>query len=162
MDRQDVTYLLNSTPKYFYIVELHVALLRRYAPQCKWPVYFATEVPDDPICKILKHYGVNILTLEKEHSSFLNSRRRALELLPKTIRYVMPIQEDFLLERYIDTDAIEDSFNILDSDNSTIAIRYMPCPGPKEINQNVGKFWKVFQERFDLYLFSLYKRVELQ
>jgi hypothetical protein len=154
MDRQDVAYLLNSTPKYFYILELHVALLRRYAPHCKWPVYFATEYPNDPICKVLKSYNVNIIALEKENSSFLASRRRALELLPDSIQYVLPMQEDFLLERYIDINAIEDSLNILDNDNDTIAIRYMPCPGPKEINPNVGKFWKLFQQKFDSYLFS--------
>ena len=154
MNRSDVAYLLNSTPKYFYILELHVALLRRYAPTLKWPVYFATELPDDPICKILQRYNVTILPIESENSSFLSSRKRALELLPKSIKYVLPMQEDFLLERFIDVPVIEDSLNILDNNNDTIAIRYMPCPGPKEINPNVGRFWKLIQEKNDTYLFS--------
>jgi hypothetical protein len=154
MDRKDIAYLINSTPKYFYILELHVALLRRYAPQCKWPVYFATELPEDPICKILKNYDVTTIPLEKVNSSFLASRKRALELLPESIKYVLPMQEDFLLERNIDTVAIEDSLNIFDNDSNVIAIRYMPCPGPKEINANVGRFWKLLQEKFDTYLFS--------
>lgn len=154
MDRSDIAYLINSTPKYFYILELHVALLRRYAPQCKWPVYFATEVPEDPICKILQKYNVTILPISSEDSSFLNSRRRTLELLPDSIKYVLPMQEDFLLERNIDTEVIEDSINILENDSNTIAIRYMPCPGPKEANPDIGKFWKLFQEKNDNYLFS--------
>lgn len=154
MDRQDIAYLINSTPKYFYILELHVALLRRYAPQCKWPVYFASEYPDDPICKVLKKYNVIILPIEKEYDSFLSSRKRALELLPTSVRYVLPMQEDFLLERNIDICAIEESIQIFDNDSSTIAIRYMPCPGPKNCNPNVGKFWKLIQEKNDTYLFS--------
>lgn len=154
MDRSDVAYLLNSTPKYFYILELHVALIRRYAPELKWPIYFATEVPEDPICKILEKYNVKIIQLEKENSSFISSRKRALELLPSEIKYVLPMQEDFLLERQIDKEAIEESLRIMDNDSSVVSIRYMPCPGPKEANPNIGTCWKLIQEKNDTYLFS--------
>ena len=154
MERDDIAYLLNSTPSYFYIVELHVALIRRYASQCKWPIFFATEVPDNPICNILKKYDVTILPIEAEYSSFLNSRRRALELLPSSIKYVLPMQEDFLLEQRIDVLTIEESINLLDNDNDIVAIRYMPCPGPKEANPNIGKFWKLIQAKNDEYVFS--------
>ena len=64
MNRSDIAYLINSTPNYFYIVELHVALIRRYAPQCKWPIFFATEVPENPLCSILKKYDIEVLVID--------------------------------------------------------------------------------------------------
>ena len=108
MERSDIAYLINSCPNYYYILDLHLGLLRRYASCCKWPIYFATEEPEHKVSILLKEkYGVKILVLEKENSSFLTSRKRALELLPENIKYVMPMQEDFLLERYIDIKSIE-------------------------------------------------------
>ena len=152
MDRNDIAYLLNSTLKYYYLLELHVALIRRYAPKCKWPIYFATELPEHPICKILQSYNVNIIVLENENSSFISSRKRALELLPDSIKYVLPMQEDFLLERFVDNNAIYESISILEKEKDIISIRYMPCPGPTEINPNYNKVWKYIQ--YDTYLFT--------
>ena len=75
MERSDIAYLINSCPNYYYILDLHLGLLRRYASSCKWPIYFATEEPEHKISIMLKEkYGVNILVLEKENSSFLTSR----------------------------------------------------------------------------------------
>jgi hypothetical protein len=152
MDRTDIAYLLNSTPKYYYLLELHVALIRRYAPKCKWPIYFATEEPENPVCKILKDYSVTVIALERENSSFISSRKRALELLPDSIKYVLPMQEDFLLERSVDTNTIYESVNILDKESDIISIRYMPCPGPNEINSNYSRVWKYIKN--DTYLFT--------
>jgi len=162
MDRNDIAYLLNSTPKYYYLLELHIALIRRYASKCKWPIYFATELPEHSVCKVLQDYNVNIIILEKENSSFISSRKRALELLPDSIKYVLPMQEDFLLERFVDTNAIHESISILDTNNDIISVRYMPCPGPNEINPNYNKVWKYIKH--DTYLFTfqatLWKKAE--
>jgi len=155
MDRSDVAYLINSTPKYFYILELHILLLRRYAPSLKWPIYFATEVPNEPICRHLRDtYHINIIPLEIEHSSFLQSRARALELLPPSIRYVVPMQEDFLLERYVDTVIIEKSLNILDNNNKIASLRYMPCPGPHINDRMYNMQWKYLDSTYDEYMFT--------
>ena len=155
MDRQDIAYLINSTPKYYYILELHILLLRRYAPTLKWPIYFATEFPNDPICFLLKDtYNVNILNLEKEHSSFLQSRARAIELLPKTIHYVLPMQEDFLLDRLIDISEIEKSLSILDTNTNILSLRYMPCPGPHINDMLYNNKWKYLDSRYDQYMFT--------
>ena len=43
MNRQDICILINSTPKYYYLLPLHLTLIRRYAPFLHWPIYFATE-----------------------------------------------------------------------------------------------------------------------
>jgi len=152
MDRADIAYLLNSTPKYYYLLELHVALIRRYAPKCKWPIYFATEESEHSICKILERYNVTIINLERENSSFISSRKRALELLPDSIKYVLPMQEDFLLERSVDTSTICESIRILDKESDIISIRYMPCPGPNDTNSNYSRVWKYIKN--DMYLFT--------
>ena len=155
MDSNNVAYLINSTPKYYYILELHLVLLRRYAPSLKWAVYLATEEPDHPVCKLLEEkYDVKILILEKENSSFLSSRKRALELLPESISYVLPMQEDFLLERFIDIETINESIDILDKNYNIICIRYMPCPGPNEKNLNYQDKFKFFNSKYDFYMFS--------
>lgn len=131
MDRTDIAYLINSTPKYFYLLPLHMALLRRYAEGLKWPVYLATEDPDDPICDLLRRkYDVKILELSLEDSGFLESRAAAIRLLPPEIRYVLPMQEDFLLERDVRRSAIEESIEKMDSFTGIASMRWMPCPGP--------------------------------
>ena len=66
----------------------------------------------------------------------------------------MPMQEDFLLERFIDEKAIEESFIILENSSLIISIRYMPCPGPKEINSSYNKRWKYIDKQYDTYLFT--------
>ena len=127
-----IAYLINSTPKYYYILELHLVLLRRYAPNLEWQVYLATEEPEHEVCKLLvEKYDVKLLVLEKENSSFLLSRKRALELLPEKIDMVLPMQEDFLLERFIDEDIINNSIQYLKGYPRLISVRYMPCPGPQ-------------------------------
>ena len=132
MDRQDVAYLVNSTPKYYYLLPLHFALLRRYGAACRWPVYVASEVPTDPILlKSKEDSGVNILPLEMKDKYFLESRLAAVKALPKHIKYVFPIQEDFLLQGRPDTLALNEALHILDTDSTVASIRLMPCPGPK-------------------------------
>lgn len=139
MDRSDVCYLLNSTPKYFYLLPLHMALLRRYA-NIKWPVYLATEDIDNPVCEVLRRdYDVKILALSLEESGFLESRAAAVRLLPSEIRYVLPMQEDFLLERDVKKDAIEESIRMMDSFPAIGSMRWMPCPGPVTGDSDFGQ-----------------------
>ena len=161
-----MAYLINSTPKYYYILELHLVLLRRYAPNLKWPVFLATETPNDPVCKMLEEkYDVKLLVLEKENSSFLTSRKRAIELLPKHIKFVLPMQEDFLLERFIDEDTINILNQFLTQDDNLISIRLMPCPGPNSNNFPYNNLLNITQE-YDSYGFTfqatLWKRDSLQ
>ena len=154
MNKNNIAYLINSTPKYYYILELHLVLLRRYAPNLKWPVFLATEVPDHPMCKLLEEkYDVKLLVLEKENTSFLTSRKRALELLPEEINLVLPMQEDFLLERFIDEEAIENSIRYLNGYPKIVSVRYMPCPGPSDKNRIYTKWLGITQE-YDTYGFT--------
>jgi hypothetical protein len=168
MDRQDVCLLLNSTPKYFYLLPLQLTLLRRYAPFLEWPVYFATEVPEHPIAKQLEsEFQVKILPLPNEKEGFLESRETALRLLPSEILYVLPLQEDFLLDRAPDTKHLLDALFILDTDRVVSSLRLMPCPGPHESDSlYVGeKQWRILGPS-NTYIFTyqatMWRRMDLQ
>ena len=167
MDRHDVCILLNSTPKYFYLLPLQMTLLRRYAPSLHWPVYFATEVPEHPVAKELEsEFHVKLLPLPKDREGFLESRETALRLLPNEILYVLPLQEDFLMDRTPDYNALLDALFILDTDRNVSSLRLMPCPGPFhcDVLYVKEKPWKILGEK-NLYVFTyqatLWRRMDL-
>ncbi len=143
MNREDCAIVVNSCPKYFYLLNAHFGLLRRYAAPCKWPVYLATEVPEDPIVKsVAKAHGVQVLELDDANADFLESRLAACRALPLSVKYILPLQEDFLLERPgIDIKALEEALEIFDTRPNVASIRLMPCPGPLERGELVGKRW---------------------
>ena len=125
MDRTDCAYLINTTPKYFYLLPLHIALLERYA-SLAWPIYIATEAPE-LLPQLPGH--VKILKLPMEAEGFLDSRAAAVAALPPEINYVFPMQEDFLLEGRPMEQEIAAAFDALQED--VASVRLMPCPGPK-------------------------------
>ncbi len=129
MDRTAI--VVNSTPKYYYLLEPFFGLLRRYGEGLTWPVYFATEHPNEPTLKQLcTKYNVQILELAAEEGDFLESRLAAVSKLPKEFSYVLPLQEDFLLERPgVDKKSLENALDILEADAQVQSIRLMPCPG---------------------------------
>lgn len=131
MNRTDVAYLVNSTPAYFYILPFHFEMLRRYAPDLKWKVILATEVPDHPVCTtVAAKYDVEIMTLDAGRAGFLDSRGAALESLVARYSYVFPVQEDFILERLIDGAEFEAVLREMDATPGLVSARSMPCPGP--------------------------------
>lgn len=135
--------VVNTCPKYFYLLEVHFALLRRYAPTLNWPVYLATEQHDDFLIQRLKvTYNLNIIPLADKNSDFFESRLAAMKALPQEIRYVLPLQEDFLLERPgADVAALENAIEILEADRDVLSLRLMPCPGSSGKEGYWGK-WK--------------------
>ena len=46
MLRTDVAYVVNSTPKYYFMLDPHFALMDIYARGLQWPVYIGSEVPE--------------------------------------------------------------------------------------------------------------------
>lgn len=162
MDRNDIAIVVNSCPKYFYMLPYCFGLLRRYAPHMKWPVYFATEEPDHEIVKhCVTTYSIQILTLEKEYADFFSSRKRAMDLLPQEIQYVLPLQEDFLLERPgPNWHAIQQALCIFDAHPHIASIRIMPCPGSKSRLKWQGTFWHSMNEEDMLFSYqaTLWKR----
>lgn len=144
MNRQDVAIVINTCPKYFYLLEPCLGLLRRYAERCQWPVYLATEKPDHPdVLAVASKYNVSVLVLDSADSDFLQSRAAAVRLLGEEIHYVLPLQEDFLLERLVDTDALTQALEILDADPQVQSLRLMPCPGSTTAEGFWGRWHKL-------------------
>ena len=135
MDRRDVCILINSTPRYYPIVLLQMLMMRRYAPKLNWKVFVATEVPDHRDIHTLRDkFNVEILELTKEESGFLESREAALRKLPSQYTYVLPLQDDFLMDREPMYDILAQACEILDMDRNVASLRLMPCPGPHPSN----------------------------
>lgn len=158
MNRVDVAYLINTTPKYFYLLDLHLTLLERYAGWGKeeglsWHVFIATEAHEHSTIKSLqeKFPKLSLLHLLPEEESFFESRLVGCRLLPKEIKYVFPIQEDFLLEGRPMWGVIEEACGILDRTSNMRAwdtvnsLRLMPCPGPKGEKSFEDSKWKVLE-----------------
>lgn len=168
MGRTDVCLLINSTPKYFYLLPLQLTLLKRYAPQLQWPIYFATEALDHPIvAKLVSQFQVKLISLSHSEESFLESRQSALRKLPSSISYVLPLQEDFLLDRTPDYNALNDALYILDTDRTVSSLRLTPCPGPHptDIVYTKDKPWRILGDK-NQYIFTyqatLWRRMDLQ
>jgi len=151
-------YLVNSTPKYYFMLPLHFALLRRHAPLLEMPLILATEEPDHPICQqVARDYGVELLPLKKEDSGFLKSRATALQSLALSARflYVLPVQEDFLLDRAPDYEAILDAMaTMLHTKGLIASVRLMPCPGPKGAVFESSPIWAGLTPETDTYGFT--------
>jgi hypothetical protein len=156
MERQDVCILINSTPKYFQMLIFQILLLRRYAPKLHWKIFLATEALNDPRISILQNeYGVEIIALAQDERGFLESREAALRKLPKQYTYVLPLQEDFLLDREPMYECLAEACQILDMDRSVASLRLMPCPGPLDTDPwyHPDMQWKVLTDD-DSFLFT--------
>ena len=156
MDRTDVAYLINTTPKYFYLLPLHLTLLQRYAPKMQWPIYLATEAPMHPSILKLQHDfpSLRILPLTEEQEGFLDSRFAACEALPQEIQYVLPMQDDFLLEGRPMEAVISEALQIMDSNWLVDSARLMPCPGPRSQERYDTTEWRILQKEEDDMIFT--------
>lgn len=143
--RLRLVILINSTPKYYYLLPLHMELLHRYGGTLQLPdVVLATEEPDHPICLHLeKEYNVQLLRLAKEEAGFLDSRAEALEILQQTGKYdfVLPLQEDFLLDRPPMWSAIDNAALAYLDTRGYVSARLMPCPGPQKRQSEAAQWW---------------------
>ena len=149
MNRTDIAYIVNSTPKYYYLLEAHFGLLNLYASDMKWPIYFGTETPEE----IRLPSNVNIVHLQMADAGFWESRIATIKALPSTIKYILPMQEDFLLERPgVNWQNIQNVLDCMDGNPKIISARLMPCPGPR-INEPLLPGWSALSE-LDNYLFT--------
>ena len=145
MNRRDCAIVVNSCEKYFFLLEGFFGLLRRYAIGLEWPVYFATEKYENfHVQRICKTYNVEILKLAEHEADFLESRHAAMKLLPPEIRYVLPLQEDFLLERPgPGMKALGEALSILDTERDVLSLRLMPSPGASSKEAYRGAWQKL-------------------
>jgi len=161
MECVDCAYLINTTPKYFYLLPLHITLLKRYAKGMTWPIYIATESPAT-LPSLDLGIRLHIIPLPNSAEGFLESRAESVRCLPPEIRYVFPIQEDFLLEGRPSWLEIYDALRIMDID-SVSSVRLMPCPGPKGENYSDSlKILDFAKEMVFTYQATLWRREAYQ
>jgi hypothetical protein len=155
MTRGNIAILINSTPKYYDVLKLQIIMIRRYAPQISWPIFVATEVPTAPLIQeLVRDYGIQVLTLEEKESGFLESRLGSLEKIPGDFQFLLPLQEDFLLDRSPDFSKLDEALTLLEDHPEISSIRLMPCPGPSpdSLEWNTPP-WKILGTN-DFYLFT--------
>jgi hypothetical protein len=147
-------YLVNSTPKFYGLLPLHFTLVKRYAPWLDMPMFLATEEPNHPICQQVKEMGVELILLRPSEAGFLDSRAIALQQLALTGRFtmVLPVQEDFLLERDPDPAAILEAIELLQL--TCASVRLMPCPGPGGSTLKNFPDWALITPVTDTYGFT--------
>lgn len=150
MDRKDVCILINSTPKYYYILPFMIGMLRRYAPDLAWPIYLATEEPHNPIIASL---DVRLIVLEESKAGFLESRRTSTGELLGEFKYCLPLQDDFILERGLDGVALKAILRAMDDNDDLVSARLMPCPGPNGVKPYIAG-WNYIKEATDTYGFT--------
>ena len=146
-------YLVNSTPKYYGILPLHFTMLRRYG--WTFPAFFATEVPDHPVCEQLIKMGVELLIIKEGDAGFLDSRAAALRELKRLgeFDYVIPAQDDFLLDRAPNFAALHDAMKLLNT-GPIVSARLMPCPRPGGPAMNSAPDWMGLTPVTDTYGFT--------
>jgi hypothetical protein len=134
------------------MLPLHFHCLRRYGGGVRWPVFLATEVPDHPIVqRCVAEYGVTVLPIAAADAGFLDSRRAAVAALPPEIRYVFPMQEDFLLERFVDGAALGEAVDFLET--GAVQVRLTPCPGPADADPVVKGHWRQMNITKNIYAY---------
>lgn len=142
MDRSDIAIVVNTCPKYMYLLEAHIGLLKRYGSACKWPIYLAVAIqPDDRLEHFCRVHGLHLLYLDSADADFLQGRHAAMQRLPESIQYVLPLQDDFLLERPgLDVAALLSALSVLDKEPTVASLRLMPCPGSSS-KELVFDYW---------------------
>ena len=98
--------------------------------------------------------GVELIPLKASEAGFLESRAAALEQLCLSGRFLMvlPMQEDFLLERDPDPAAILEAVQLLR--DSCASVRLMPCPGPGGAALKKAPDWALVTPETDMYGFT--------
>ena len=162
--------LVNTTPKYMQYAEVQIACIRRYAPRLdEIPIFIATEVrpsKGSALDNILKEVNTYYIMLQTEEAGFLESRLAGIGYLPDLYDFVLPLQEDFWLDRAPDYVKLDEALTILREDRNVKSIRLMPSPGPHEDDNVYSGSWKLLSKndeyRFTfqatLWRVSLYKK----
>jgi hypothetical protein len=98
--------------------------------------------------------GVELIPLKESEAGFLDSRAVALQQLSLTGRFtmVLPMQEDFLLEREPDPNGIMEAIGLLRE--SCASVRLMPCPGPGGSTLKNFPDWALITPVTDTYGFT--------
>ena len=133
--------LINSCKKYNYLALAACKLIKRYAPDLKWPVYFATGGLTDEQKEDVLGLGFTYMEQsDNENADFIESRLYALRLLQKDYAFVLLLQDDFFLDRQPDYVALDKTVAMMTENPAVVCTRLMPCPGP------TGSEWLSWRE----------------
>ena len=136
-----VCVLINSCKKYNYLALAACKLIKRYAPDLKWPVYFATGGLTDEQKEDVLGLGFTYMEQsDNENADFIESRLYALRLLQKDYAFVLLLQDDFFLDRQPDYVALDKTVAMMTENSAVVCTRLMPCPGP------TGSEWLSWRE----------------
>lgn len=137
--------------------EVQIACIRRYAHKLhSVPIFIATELrPTEGSCleSILSYRNTHHMVLESEESGFLESRLAGIGYLPDQYDFVLPLQEDFWLDRAPDYLRLDEAVNILKDDSKVKSLRLMPSPGPHQDDIVYKGPWRVLG-KYDAYKFT--------
>jgi hypothetical protein len=127
----NVAILVNSTPSYYYILPFFFGMLQRYGGNLNWKIYLGTEMADHPICKqVGENFGVELVRIPSAFAGFIDSRWYCLTYLQGKHDYVLPLQDDFILEMPARLDALSEILELMETNSEIASVRLMPCPGP--------------------------------
>ena len=125
-------------------------------------VVLATEVPEHPIVKqVAAEFDVEVLVIPSEEAGFLDSRAAALRALAAAApargwEFVLPVQEDFLLDRppaLLDMGDSDGAYSRLQAGKGVASVRLMPCPGPQRVTNEIANYFPLTPEA-DTYGFT--------
>jgi len=106
-----------------------------------------------------KEFAVKLLAIPEESKGFLESRLAALKRIMYDYNYCFPLQDDFLLEMPMNSEAIAKVLNCMDKTMSTVSARCMPCPGPSKESDFSNTYdnipeWKIITKKKDPFGFT--------
>ena len=150
--------LVNTTPKYMKYAEVQITCMRRYAKELdSVPIFLATELTplDSYVSRILGQKNTHHIHLQPNETGFLESRIAAVSYIFNEFDYILPLQEDFWLDRSPDYILLKNALYILETDSRVRSIRLMPSPGPSVYAEQYGDSckWKILNEA-DEYRFT--------
>jgi hypothetical protein len=99
--------------------------------------------------------ALNIIHLPTHKEAFFDSRAEAVRRLPPSIKYVFPIQEDFLLEGRPMKEPIQEAIDLLNTHPDLSSVRLMPCPGPRGNKKYKGtRSFHILEKETDTIIFT--------
>ena len=148
---ESLAYLINTTPKYFYLLPLHLTCLFRYSTTHP-AVFLATEASEHPdiIALCAAFPQLHILPLTHSQDGFFESRAAAVAALPAKYTLVFPIQDDFILEA---RPCIEEAIALF-TEPAVVSVRLMPCPRPALDAPTYKDSWKILEFGKNEYVFT--------
>jgi hypothetical protein len=151
----NVAILVNSTPGYYYILPFFFGMLRRYGEGLQWTVYLGSEQPDHPICReVAEKYGVEVVPIPSAFKGFIDSRWYCLNYLEGRHEFVLPLQDDFILEMPLREDLLGEILRQMVADETIASVRLMPCPGPAVADAVAGPRLRELSHKHDTYGFT--------